>query len=669
MQGRSVFVVTIVALVVAFSAGLVHADWQADFQKLKSDWAAQAKSDGLTYAKAQEQVSSVWNQYQEAEGLIQFAEQFGEDADQLPKFRQQRDAASAKMVPALKAAVGLAPQPTDANRQEIVEALHRLCVMLYQAGDFKSSVAVAEHLGHNFAETPEGLHGTTVALSCYAQFYNQAPADKKREALEPLMDLNAYIARQWPNQQEGRDALARLAQLALQSGDAARARSVAQQLPADSPQRGEIQLHFALQDYTEYARLRALPANDPQKPSAQEMGNRRSNLVKSMQEAVDQARKANRDSYPYSVLAAEYALAGFYNEDGKFDQAQKLLEQPSGLLDRANTPPPPSEQPAFPEAVYQLALDTYVSQGQLEKALNILDKLAGTGSNPAAVTTKQLDLANRLFTNLKERWSAGDSGAGMAQQLAGLTKLLSQISERDAGHSVKSRTWVAQAMYELAEAADPQGGSLPNESVQDMYRSAQTAYDKLMRQIQNDPAEAARVNWARIRMANILRRTGDFPAAIELVERVLRDAEKNLEAQFVGAYTYQDWGVSASSNEYFRYALDGGPARRTAVGDVPSPILGWKRLVGMLQSSTQHRMRYYEARYNLAMSTRNLGLTSATDEDRRKLLESAQSQIIGLHRYNPDLGSPQWKERFEVLLRSIQTALGQPESGLPAQAE
>ncbi len=663
MRGRVFGTLCCMGCLLLAMTGVAAADWRADYQRLTAEWKEQAAEENLDFAKAKNQVEDVWTKYQEAEGLIVFAEQFGEERDKLPRFKQQKAEAEAKMLPALRAYVALAPEANDETKFEQAENFHRLAVMLYQADEnYRASAAVSEHLARRFPDMPEALAATNVALNCYAQLYNKAPTDQRQPILLQLMELNAYIADTWKDRDEGRQALSRLAQLALQSGDAQKARQIATRLPQDSPQRGEIQLQFALQDYNAFVTAKALPEGDANRPSDEELAKQRTAVMKIMREAVDQVRKTAREQVAYAVLASEYALATMYSEDGEIDESLGMLERKDGLLDSVNRGAP-AENPNFPQAVYNLALNTYVSKGNLEKALQVLDRLAGTDADPAQITSRQLNLANRLLEQLKERWAQGDQSSGLVQQRDGLAQLLTTISQREAGHSVKSRTWVAQALFELADSADPKRGPLPDETVQNMYKQAGEAYEKLLGEIGQNPGEAARINWSRIRMANIARRTGDFAGAIVLVERVLRDAEKNLDAQFAGASTFQDWGVTEQSVVRLRQAIEGGPPRRTAVGDVPSPILGWARLVQMLQSSPAQRDRFFEARYNLALTTRNLGLLES-EAERKRRLDSAKRQILGLYRGNPDMGGPEWKERFEALLRSVQTALGERASGL-----
>jgi hypothetical protein len=58
---------------------------------------------------------------------------------------------------------------------------------------------------------------------------------------------------------------------------------------------------------------------------------------------------------------------------------------------------------------------------------------------------------------------------------------------------------------------------------------------------------------------------------------------------------------------------------------------------------------YFEARYNLALCIRLEGLASQNPEVRQKQLNKSTEVIRGTRLLQPELGTPEFKQKFELL--------------------
>jgi len=53
-----------------------------------------------------------------------------------------------------------------------------------------------------------------------------------------------------------------------------------------------------------------------------------------------------------------------------------------------------------------------------------------------------------------------------------------------------------------------------------------------------------------------------------------------------------------------------------------------------------------------------------TGEDKKKYLGYAKLEILNTKKIYPELGGPEFKARFDAMLRKIQKALGESDTGL-----
>jgi hypothetical protein len=72
------------------------------------------------------------------------------------------------------------------------------------------------------------------------------------------------------------------------------------------------------------------------------------------------------------------------------------------------------------------------------------------------------------------------------------------------------------------------------------------------------------------------------------------------------------------------------------------------------------------ARYNLALATYSMAMKESTNEAKMKYLGMAKKYITVIIRIYPDLGGVELTKRYDILLRKIQQALGEPTVGLKA---
>lgn len=634
-------------------AGL-KADHRQDFQDLLAEWKKQAPD---SHAAAEKELKSLEEQRDDINAELLFVE----NETKREQYQADLKKLETKMIPALKAVAATHPQVTSENRDDYLEMLLKLSFYAYQDQRYEESLAVSEYGAREFSSADSAVQLASLAAAAYAQLYGKAKPGEKKQALKAMFDFNDFMSKEWKDTKEGEDALGRLGQMALATGDRQKALDIAERLPDDSPAKGEIQIRFATLDYQEYFQLR----NDPNTKPA-ELAQFRQKLIEKLLDACQQVSRTADGQVTPTLLGGELSLAHLYLESGEAQKAIELLEKPNlGVLDQLNSNTQAAQNSGIGPQAYQIALSAYMGVGELDKALATMEQMAKSSGQATDVTRLQLGLANTLNQQISAAQEAGNlSDPVVVNKIKGLGKLLGRLTENPKNLDNRAQTWVAQTIYKLADLRDP-GGVVPAESVQELYRKCEAAYQELLEQTpKTEENERKRIGY-QLRLAKCARRLGDHKEAMDLLNTVLREAPKNLQAQLEAAYTYQDWGIAEESQDYFHYAVYGGPDRRTAVGVQKSPIMGWNRLRGVLSNSSSRRDEYREVLYNLSLCLRNEALLESNKKKQQDGLETAERLILDSHRLNPTLLGPDWKPKFEALLVSIQKRLGREDTGFP----
>jgi hypothetical protein len=131
-----------------------------------------------------------------------------------------------------------------------------------------------------------------------------------------------------------------------------------------------------------------------------------------------------------------------------------------------------------------------------------------------------------------------------------------------------------------------------------------------------------------------------------------------VDAQREGAYVYQNW-AEAEGGHWIEAMAGGMPV---GGGEGASKLVwGWARLAQLLQPSAAPGSPYYdlwhEARYNQAYCRFQQALAQGDRQERARLLQLAQRDVLFTTRLTGDQGGPEWKAKFEGLQRDIQQAL------------
>ena len=103
--------------------------------------------------------------------------------------------------------------------------------------------------------------------------------------------------------------------------------------------------------------------------------------------------------------------------------------------------------------------------------------------------------------------------------------------------------------------------------------------------------------------------------------------------------------------------------------DKNKEIWGWGKIAARVSRSPKHVNVFHEARYNLALCRFQWALSMAGKE-KVDTLAQAEKDILIVERLYPEMGGPQWRPKYDELLKRIQKTSGVKVTGLkPLKAQ
>jgi hypothetical protein len=169
----------------------------------------------------------------------------------------------------------------------------------------------------------------------------------------------------------------------------------------------------------------------------------------------------------------------------------------------------------------------------------------------------------------------------------------------------------------------------------------------------------------RIQLAKAKKGMGDYVAAREILETILKASPTMLPAQIEAAKLYQDWGGTGKGQEanYIRAIVGARPDQANSNRNI---IWGWGEIASRTANNEPFKEYFYDARYNLALCRYQYAQAQTTDAERKKQFNAAKRDIALTAGLYPELGGEEKRKQFDGLLRNIQKALGEPTEGLKA---
>jgi len=348
------------------------------------------------------------------------------------------------------------------------------------------------------------------------------------------------------------------------------------------------------------------------------------------------------------------------------DEAIAVLENPVyGPLTLVRNKHPDSEG-KYAASAYEAALKAYVGNlssaddpGAItEKARTAMKDLKTALAVDEAGKNQLIGVYMRMAKDAKNKLATLKTQAEIDAYQQGLVTFLGGVLKE--AEDVSILVWVADTYSNFAESAESK--NQPDVAKANYVKAAEV-YEKILKVGEADKealSEPQRLGMRR-RLALSLGKSGSFEQSIKTYSELLA-GRAIIEVQIEAAQTLQDWGLSAKDPDVFAKSMMGtGKFVDPKTKKTENAIWGWGKISQTVVRYDQYRDRFPEARYNLALCR----FEYAKLKKDAKQMASAENDILATYRNDPELGGEVWAAKFTQLLKTIQTAQGNPAVGFP----
>lgn len=623
----------------------------------------EADTAPATLAEARDRGKATLDEY---EGLLKriAAAPGSPDEAELPQLREQADAARQKALGEFDLALDL--RDDDTPTEDLNQVRYFLCYLYFRGGWHYDAAVLGEFVAHRYPEASAARSCAALAVAAMVQAYNDSPVDQRQPETARLVALASLIAEKWPGDAEADKAWMILADMALRSGDLPAAAEHLSHVSPQSPQRVTADLKAGQALWGTY--LNQLRQPTESRPSDEKMNATLQQAQELLERGIAAARNrlAPGGQIEYTLAAAELSLAQLHLAASRFEQAVEILERAeNGPLALAAADHPLTKQGNLALEIYKAALQSFVATQSLDKAEQVMaaldQKAAASGEGAAALTRIYLSLGRELQQQVARLKEANQPQA-LDRVVKSFEVFLDKVAGRTEGNSFSSLSWVAETYFNLGSGLN--SGAKPAPEAKRYLEKAAKTYERIRDTMAKDANFAPQPDAAlgvTLRLARCERALGGHAEALELLVGVLKSRPAMLDAQIAAAETLQAAGAKDAAN--YLKAIQGDRLAKKKDGSTLNIIWGWRKLVAAVQGKAEFRDTFYDAYHHLADCLLEYALAGPPAE-KTKNLQAARAVIEQLVRTDPALGRGDWATRYDALLKRIQTAQGQPATGL-----
>lgn len=602
------------------------------------------------------------------QGLQQAADdtQKKEMSDQLIEVNTTLDRARDQAGELLKVAMRMFPQGGEIS--ELTDTRYRLAFVELQRGNPWDAIAIGEFLAQTNAGSATGLQCATVALAGYGRLITDADAELQKSLTEQLQPFAEFMVTTWPDSSEAQAAASTLVQLAMNSGDFAKAQTYLSKLPAGTGKVDKLRRDIGLVLAGQYFQDKAKSTKGEPVPA--DLDAKRDSAIQQLEMALKDIEKDQIDS---RTIEAINSIVRLYLSVGKIETAAQWMNNPDfAPVELIRTKPDIVSERLVKLDSYRTALQATVSQlgsvnagdaggstlKQIEQLIAELREAAGSDADGQQMLTS---IFVKVARDLQDLVSSSDSPATKQKLAEGMVLLCKQVAS--SSDEFATKFWAGQTLSQVASALDDSGKQTKVTLQRESTNLMQNILDK----------EAQSPGWiktpngdllVRVTLAQALRQAGQFQQAIDQIAKVLAKNEATLDMQIAAAEIYQAWGDSGALANY-DLAVKGALAN----GKGGKLVWGWGKLSQALSKKKDLANQFFLSRYNLAVCYYRHALALKDKTKQSELLSKAEREIGSTVFLYPDMGDPDNYKRFDVLLKNIQKELGKPTVGLTGAAK
>ncbi len=637
----------------------VVADHFGEFQKQAKEMLSQYRQidqNALpkTFVEARDNGKQSLDLYQAKAQQLSAELAKGDKADKklVTDLTQERDQALANAIKFFQYAIPLKDLDKETTLDDVNVVRYFLAFLYYTSAKYHEAAIMGEFLAKNYPKSAGARHGAKIALAAYlANYNNSSPSNREWDAAQ-MVRVAELITKTWKGEPEADEAWMTMGQIAIKEQNLTRAAEYLSNISPDSPRRADADLQAGQALWASYLTARG---NEP-KPPQEELDSLKNEAEKRLKAGVDAMRKRAELALAYDQLAAELSLAQIYVNDGRATEALAVLETKNGvkeLLDKKD--PITATRANFPTEAYKILLRAYVADQQMDNAQAAMGAFEESVKDNPNGQALLMAFYIQLGQAVEEQIKAEVDPEKIKKLTSAFGVFLDRIANSADGAKFNSLSWVAETLFRIGSGIDRPGQS--SAEAKDYYQRAKKVYEKLLAMPAADKPAKADLG-IKVRLSKCERRLGNYKEAVNQLIDILSQNNKLLEAQIEAAYTFQEWAEHQKDPKFYQFALMGW---RDKAG--VQVIWGWGQMATLVQSNPDLINTYHEARLNLA-ECRLKEAMSKTGAEKTKGLNQAKFDISIIHRFDPKMGGDESYAKYDRLLKTIQSALGEQARGL-----
>jgi len=574
----------------------------------------------------------------------------------------ERQQLLARAATALQRALRLANGSTDIN--SLNQARYYLAYVQLRGDEFYDAAVLGEFVTRRFPNDPNALQAGLIALSALqnlavahaergtaAESGTDAASTQTSGSARRLESLADYLLQRWPDDPNAASAsqlLIRLAILGNRWDDAER--FVARLPPGTETAQAQARL---LGQAQWNAALAAQQAGDgPQSEKLLDRAAQNLELGLGLKAPASGAATPVAATPDNDAWLSALVLAKVRMRRQRLMDVDAILRHPQfGPLTAGDSLPSNLQADCYRLGLQALVARLAQGAGNNGQALSEAEQLIGrlrtvAGSGPEGAT-RLVSLFYGLAEDLKQQL-ATTPPAGKTPLVAALRLLLQQLA--DQAPDASTMHWAAQTLSSLGDslANDPVAGQASQETL----ATAAEIYRKLLERESAAPGFIDSPELQRqieFELAKADRRQGKYKEAIDRLSKILTANNMMVDAQVEAALTYQQWAKTGSPDLYKAAMLGGRKNAETG----KNLIWGWGKISQSTASNPNFRSTFFESRYRLAECRVLLAQRVSNAEERKNLLVQAGRDIDAVSKLYPDLGGPEFQQRFAGLRAEI----------------
>lgn len=646
-------------------------DLQKEAQRLLADWgriqtSPDDRPDPKTFAEAKAAGRESLDEMQTAQMMLS---RKSSDAAALEEAKEAAQSAQEDAINYFRLALTLGDPVEDYKDMNVVR--YFLCYLYYVRNDFPQAALLGEFIARRFPDSPGARPSAKISMAAYLKMYTESESPDKEFETQRIVRIAKYITEKWQDQPEAVEALNTLIPFMIQANNLDMAEQYLNEIPEDSPKRGDAEIKTGQAMWSAYLRgmadVRKWKNNEEPVPEGVDVAAKETTLEdlktraqKILVNGVERMKASG--AINDAVATAALSLAQIYIDTQQAEKAVELLEDATiGPLTLVQSDHAAAQREGFAAETYKSALRAYISSlatasdsdAVIKKATDVMDAMK------AAIEQKMLiAMYVSLARDLQQQMQLADAAAKKSLS-KGFETFLKQLRSGATEFSVLN--WVAETFAGIAEGFDT-GGPLTPEAKQYFQEAADTYDTILTKSSFDDPDLKTQV---MLRQAVTKQRLGKFTDAKQAYLDILSANNMMLNVQIEAAKMYQQWASFPGKEDLYLTALSGTETDPQTKKNI---IWGWGRLALITAKYPKFRDVFHQARYNLALCRFNYAKAKSGSTEKEYAAKAKQDIVRTQQLYGSGPEWDKWKPKYNDLMKLIQRSLGERPVGLEDKA-